>query len=121
MKKQKSLRDKRQFAKTLVGTPNGDKVVTPALGAKIFMPANQKYIKQERLKASKLKKTTWWKQKLQKGKCFYCEKIFKPQELSMEHLTPLVRGGLTVKNNIVLSCKKCNFEKKHQMVKCYLT
>lgn len=79
--------------------------------SELFMPQSPQYIKKEREKARKLKKTRWWKAKLQEGICYHCGKNFAFQELTMDHLTPLVRGGKTGKNNVVTSCNKCNSQK----------
>jgi len=38
---------------------------------------NSAYTKKEREKARALRKTSWWKEKLQKGICYYCEKKFE--------------------------------------------
>jgi len=71
-----------------------------------------KRIKREREKARELKKSRWWKEKIQKGICNYCEKTFKPEELTMDHVVPIARGGESVKNNVVPACKECNSKKK---------
>lgn len=70
-------------------------------------------IKKERAKARELRKTPWWKRKLQQGRCYYCGGKFKPSELTMDHLVPLVRGGKSVKSNLVTACKECNNKKKY--------
>ena len=75
------------------------------------MPEGSDYIKKEREQARKLKKTRWWLEKIQKGICYHCGKTFSPKHLTMDHLVPLVRGGKTGKNNVVVSCKQCNSEK----------
>ena len=77
----------------------------------LFIPKDSEYIKAEREKAQLLKKTRWWREKVQKGLCYHCGKTFSSKELTMDHLVPLVRGGKTGKNNIVVSCKKCNSQK----------
>lgn len=77
----------------------------------LFMPESSAHIKREREKARKLKKTSWWRERIQQGICYHCEQTFPSKELTMDHLTPLVRGGKTGKNNVVVSCKKCNSEK----------
>jgi len=69
--------------------------------------------RKERAKAQKLRKTQWWKRKCSEGHCYFCGKKFKPKELTMEHIVPLIRGGKTIKSNIVPSCKDCNTEKKY--------
>lgn len=71
-------------------------------------------IKKERRKAQQLKRTQWWKQKLSEKKCYYCNKEAKlSQELCIDHIVPLIRGGKSQKNNIVVSCKDCNNKKKY--------
>ena len=69
-------------------------------------------MKKEREKARQLKKTHWWQQLRQKGLCHYCEKEFRPEDLTMDHVLPLARGGRSQKGNIVASCKTCNSQKK---------
>jgi 5-methylcytosine-specific restriction protein A len=71
-----------------------------------------KRIKVEREKARELRASAWWKEKIQNAVCHYCEKKVSPQELTMDHLVPLARGGLSVKNNLVPACKECNAKKK---------
>ena len=81
-----------------------------------FPPPDSFHIKRERVKAKKLRSTLWWKQKLKKGACYFCEKTFSKNQLTMEHLVPLARGGLSIKNNIVVCCKDCNSNKKHETI-----
>lgn len=73
---------------------------------------DSKRIKKERQKARDLKQTQWWKQKLASGICHHCGQTFKPAELTMDHLVPLARGGVSSKGNLVPSCKPCNAKKK---------
>ena len=80
----------------------------------LFMPMNSEWMKRERAKAKELKKTNWWKKKLKEAKCYYCDGVFKKESLSMDHLVPVVRGGRSLKNNVVVACKKCNSEKKYK-------
>ena len=77
----------------------------------LFTPTDEKSIKIEREKARQLKKTRWWRDKLKKGICCHCGQKFKAEDLSMDHLTPLARGGKTGKNNVAPACKRCNKEK----------
>lgn len=69
-------------------------------------------MKREREKAKRLKKSDWWQRKLREGICHYCEKHFKPNQLTMDHLVPLARGGSSTYGNIVPCCKECNQNKK---------
>ena len=95
--------------------PKEDKS-TKGSSPQFFVSAPPDHIKKEREKGRKLKKTSWWQNKLNQGKCYYCGKVFKQSELSMEHLVPLARGGFSIKNNIVPACKKCNFAKKQKTI-----
>lgn len=71
-----------------------------------------KRMKRERDKARELKKSVWWKQKKALGICHYCNLHVKPENLTMDHLVPIARGGESMKNNIVPCCKECNAKKK---------
>ena len=55
--------------------------------------AESKRIKKEREKARKLKKTQWWLDQLNRGICYYCQTQFRKQDLTMDHIVPLARGG----------------------------
>jgi len=67
----------------------------------------------ERERARALRKTTWWKRRIAKGVCHYCGRRVPPQELTMDHLVPIARGGRTSKGNVVPACKECNTRKKY--------
>jgi 5-methylcytosine-specific restriction endonuclease McrA len=71
-----------------------------------------KRLKKEREKAQELKASGWWKAKKAAGLCHYCGGKFKPEELTMDHVVPLARGGVTSKSNVVPACKSCNTNKK---------
>lgn len=71
------------------------------------------HIKREREKARALRKSAWWRSLLDKGFCHYCGKKFPPEELSMDHIVPVSRGGKSTKGNIVACCKECNNAKKY--------
>ena len=44
-------------------------------------------------------------------RCQYCNKEFPPASLTLDHVTPLSRGGKTQWDNIVTACKSCNAKK----------
>lgn len=67
----------------------------------------------EKEKARQLRKSQWWQAKLNKGICHYCGEKFSKEELTMDHLLPLARGGKSSKGNLVVACKTCNNEKKY--------
>jgi 5-methylcytosine-specific restriction endonuclease McrA len=68
---------------------------------------------QEKDKARDLRHTSWWRQKISSGVCFYCGKKVLPSELTMDHIIPLSRGGRSERSNIAASCKDCNNRKKY--------
>lgn len=73
--------------------------------------ASQEHIRRERERAREIKKTRWWKQKIIEGICHYCGRKFQPDELTMDHVVPVARGGKSNRNNIVVSCFECNQHK----------
>lgn len=75
-------------------------------------PETATRLRTERDKARTLKRTPWWKQQLQKGRCHYCGHPFPPDHLSMDHVVPLARGGRSTKGNVVPACMACNRKKK---------
>lgn len=70
-------------------------------------------VSKEKQKARDLRKSSWWKNKIAKGTCYYCGETFPPDELTMDHKIPLSRGGLSEKINLVPACKECNNNKKY--------
>ncbi len=72
-------------------------------------------IKRERAKARELRKSQWWKRKCSEGKCYFCDRQFKPKDLTMDHIVPIIRGGKSAKGNMVPACKECNNKKKHML------
>ena len=81
--------------------------------ADYFITVDEQYIRQEKAKARELRNSQWWKRKRSKGICYYCNGRFKPAELTMDHLIPIVRGGKSVQGNLVPACKDCNSKKKY--------
>lgn len=77
-----------------------------------FTGVDEKVIRKEKNKARTLRKSRWWQQKIASGICHYCRRKFSPAELTMDHLTPLARGGRSTKGNLVPACKECNTKKK---------
>ena len=79
----------------------------------IHIETNPKHVAGERLKAKKLRNSQWWKNKIGRGICHYCHGQFAPEELTMDHVVPLSRGGKSTKGNVVPCCKDCNNRKKY--------
>ena len=76
-----------------------------------YAPVDPMHIKKERERARELRQSQWWKQKLSKGICHYCEQKFPKEKLTMDHIIPVGRGGHSNKGNVVVSCKDCNTKK----------
>lgn len=82
----------------------------------LFVPeALEGDIKKEKSRARELRKSAWWKRKCSQGRCYYCGAEVNPEKLTMDHIVPLIRGGKSVKSNIVPACKECNNKKKHML------
>lgn len=66
----------------------------------------------ERNKASELKKTEWWRALKSAGTCHYCGRKVGPEDITMDHVVPVARGGTSTKGNIVPACLDCNRDKR---------
>lgn len=73
---------------------------------------SEKEIRREREKARELRRSQWWKGIIARGLCHYCEGKFSAEELTMDHVVPIARGGKSSKGNLVPACKACNSKKK---------
>lgn len=58
----------------------------------------------------------------QQGLCFYCKakttiagKVKRDDKATIDHYIPLSKGGVDDCTNIVMSCNKCNREKKDKI------
>ncbi len=69
--------------------------------------------KREREKARVLRKSSYFQNLLNKGICHYCGRKFPREQLTLDHLVPIARGGRSTRGNLVVCCKKCNSEKKN--------
>ena len=78
-----------------------------------FIAADEEHIKREKARARELRSSQWWKRKRSSGVCYYCGNKFKADELTMDHLVPIARGGRSVAGNVVPACKDCNSKKKY--------
>jgi 5-methylcytosine-specific restriction endonuclease McrA len=79
----------------------------------IYVSADPMHIARERQKARKLRQSQWWKRKLNERQCHYCKESYSPDELTMDHIIPVSRGGHSDRSNVVAACKPCNIEKRH--------
>lgn len=78
-----------------------------------FEPADEEHVRREKNKARELRRSQWWKNICGRGRCQYCGEKVPPRELTMDHVVPIVRGGLTRRGNVVPCCKRCNEQKKY--------
>ncbi len=53
-------------------------------------------------------------------RCVYCGAVFPPDELTMDHVQPLVRGGDGSGGNLVTACRGCNTLKGHRSLAHFL-
>ncbi|HIJ78754.1 MAG TPA: HNH endonuclease [Deltaproteobacteria bacterium] len=77
-----------------------------------FDGVDEAAIKREKATARTIRKSRWWQNRISRGECYYCRAKCAPQELTMDHLVPIARGGKSVKGNLVPCCKECNNKKK---------
>lgn len=78
----------------------------------ILFTADPVHVKREREAARELRQTNWWKAQLAKGTCHYCGRQVGAENLTMDHVIPVARGGRSNKGNCVPCCKECNNDKK---------
>jgi hypothetical protein len=45
--------------------------------------------------------------------CVYCGQPFPPEQLSLDHVQPRLRGGDSSEGNLVTACRPCNARKGH--------
>jgi len=79
----------------------------------IHIDKDPEHIAREKAKARELRKTQWWRDKLDQGICYYCKKKYDSGDITMDHVVPMLRGGKSTRSNIVPCCKDCNNKKKY--------
>ena len=72
-------------------------------------------VRKEKEKARRLRKTQWWLARIEKVVCYYCHRKVGRENLTMDHIVPLSRGGKSKKGNVVPACKECNNKKKYML------
>ena len=73
---------------------------------------DEAHVKRERAKARELRKTPYFQELFRKGICYYCGEKFERDELTLDHIVPVARGGRSTRGNMVVCCRSCNQEKK---------
>jgi 5-methylcytosine-specific restriction endonuclease McrA len=69
-------------------------------------------LRREKARARELRGTAWWKRRIAAGVCHYCRRAVGARALTLDHVIPLVRGGRSVRGNMVPACKACNTKKQ---------
>ena len=69
-------------------------------------------LRREKARARALRQTAWWRRRIASGLCHYCRRAVGPKALTLDHVVPLVRGGRSVRANMVPACKDCNNKKQ---------
>lgn len=80
-----------------------------------YTPASDEHIAREKNKARDLRSSQWWKNRLGEGRCHYCASEVPPKMLTMDHVVPIARGGVTDRGNVVPCCKECNNAKRDML------
>ena len=44
-------------------------------------------------------------------RCVYCDRVFPPEQLTLDHVQPRMRGGDHSPGNLVTACAACNTRK----------
>ena len=75
-------------------------------------PVDPDELRRQRARARELRASAWWKRRISTGLCHYCRRQVGPRALTMDHVVPLGRGGVSRRGNVVPACKDCNSRKK---------
>ena len=78
-----------------------------------IIEVSEQEIKRERDKSRELRRSRWWQNRLALRRCHWCNELFPLEDLTMDHVIPLARGGKASRNNVVPACKGCNSRKKY--------
>ncbi|MDT8443383.1 MAG: HNH endonuclease signature motif containing protein [Desulfuromonadales bacterium] len=73
---------------------------------------SEEQLRRERQKARDLRRSQWWRKRIEAGLCHYCGGRFNSRDLTLDHIVPLVRGGRSTRGNCVPACKECNTRKR---------
>ncbi len=79
----------------------------------IEIERDETHIRRERAKARELRNTPYFRNLFKAGICHYCGKKFPENELTLDHIVPVARGGRSTRGNLVVCCRACNQAKKY--------
>lgn len=86
--------------------------MSPPRGDRFIPAATDAERRREKARARELRQSAWWKRRVGRGVCHYCRRAVGAGALTMDHLVPLIRGGRSVRPNLVPACKDCNNRKQ---------
>jgi 5-methylcytosine-specific restriction endonuclease McrA len=86
-----------------------EEVRSPSISFKIPSVIVFNHNKRNKVKSVRFSRKNVWVR--DEGKCQYCGIGVNSQEFTIDHVTPRVRGGTTVWNNVVTCCYPCNQKK----------
>lgn len=69
-------------------------------------------LRREKARARQLRQSTWWRRRIAAGLCHYCGRAVGAKALTLDHVVPLVRGGRSIRANLVPACRDCNHKKR---------
>jgi 5-methylcytosine-specific restriction enzyme A len=69
-------------------------------------------LRREKARARELRQTAWWRRRISTGRCHYCARDVGAKALTVDHVVPLVRGGRSIRANMVPACRECNHRKQ---------
>jgi 5-methylcytosine-specific restriction endonuclease McrA len=81
-------------------------------GERYTREVDDETLSRERARARQLRQTAWWRRRVAAGRCHYCRREVGAKALTLDHVVPLVRGGRSVRANMVPACKDCNSKKQ---------
>jgi 5-methylcytosine-specific restriction endonuclease McrA len=81
--------------------------------AERFTPeVTEDQLRREKARARALRQSAWWRRRVARGVCHYCRRQVGPRALTADHVVPLIRGGRSIRANMVPACKDCNSRKQ---------
>ena len=72
-------------------------------------------LQREKARARELRQSAWWRRRIAPGLCHYCGRQVGVKSLTMDHVIPLIRGGRSVRGNMVPACRDCNARKQSRL------
>ena len=82
------------------------------MGAWVDIHKDETHVRRERERARQLRASRYWQELLQQGICHYCGRKFPDEQLTMDHVVPVARGGRSVRGNVVPCCREMQSAQK---------